>query len=157
MSFRGARGVFFWLVACSFFFFSSRRRHTRCREVSWARRCVQETGAENCVGPWVWKSGEIKHSYAVPWAVQSVNTCPDNFLQEKDKTSVIAVADGLYEIKLAVFSARKAAAQVLENGEALLLPIKSISGPEKGKPLLTKLIDKVLSDLSPLDFVSLPS
>eukprot|EP00831_Metopus_contortus_P061424 TRINITY_DN5327_c0_g1_i2.p2 TRINITY_DN5327_c0_g1~~TRINITY_DN5327_c0_g1_i2.p2 ORF type:complete len:108 (-),score=22.34 TRINITY_DN5327_c0_g1_i2:131-454(-) len=27
----------------SFFFFSSRRRHTRCREVSWARRCVQET------------------------------------------------------------------------------------------------------------------
>eukprot|EP00831_Metopus_contortus_P039818 TRINITY_DN31189_c0_g1_i1.p1 TRINITY_DN31189_c0_g1~~TRINITY_DN31189_c0_g1_i1.p1 ORF type:complete len:120 (-),score=41.12 TRINITY_DN31189_c0_g1_i1:88-447(-) len=26
------------------FFFSSRRRHTRCREVSWARRCVQETG-----------------------------------------------------------------------------------------------------------------
>eukprot|EP00831_Metopus_contortus_P066744 TRINITY_DN59541_c0_g1_i1.p1 TRINITY_DN59541_c0_g1~~TRINITY_DN59541_c0_g1_i1.p1 ORF type:complete len:278 (-),score=16.52 TRINITY_DN59541_c0_g1_i1:192-1025(-) len=29
-------------VLC-FFFFSSRRRHTRCREVSWARRCVQET------------------------------------------------------------------------------------------------------------------
>eukprot|EP00831_Metopus_contortus_P023396 TRINITY_DN20645_c0_g1_i2.p2 TRINITY_DN20645_c0_g1~~TRINITY_DN20645_c0_g1_i2.p2 ORF type:complete len:124 (+),score=31.92 TRINITY_DN20645_c0_g1_i2:2-373(+) len=28
-----------------FFFFSSRRRHTRCREVSWARRCVQETGS----------------------------------------------------------------------------------------------------------------
>eukprot|EP00831_Metopus_contortus_P080174 TRINITY_DN8142_c0_g1_i1.p1 TRINITY_DN8142_c0_g1~~TRINITY_DN8142_c0_g1_i1.p1 ORF type:complete len:135 (+),score=18.40 TRINITY_DN8142_c0_g1_i1:56-460(+) len=27
----------------SCFFFSSRRRHTRCREVSWARRCVQET------------------------------------------------------------------------------------------------------------------
>eukprot|EP00831_Metopus_contortus_P016433 TRINITY_DN16892_c0_g1_i5.p1 TRINITY_DN16892_c0_g1~~TRINITY_DN16892_c0_g1_i5.p1 ORF type:complete len:298 (+),score=87.40 TRINITY_DN16892_c0_g1_i5:91-984(+) len=30
-----------------FFFFSSRRRHTRCREVSWARRCVQETGGIN--------------------------------------------------------------------------------------------------------------
>eukprot|EP00831_Metopus_contortus_P003821 TRINITY_DN11403_c0_g1_i1.p3 TRINITY_DN11403_c0_g1~~TRINITY_DN11403_c0_g1_i1.p3 ORF type:complete len:120 (-),score=13.19 TRINITY_DN11403_c0_g1_i1:188-547(-) len=29
-----------------FFFFSSRRRHTRCREVSWARRCVQETGPD---------------------------------------------------------------------------------------------------------------
>eukprot|EP00831_Metopus_contortus_P045855 TRINITY_DN36778_c0_g1_i1.p2 TRINITY_DN36778_c0_g1~~TRINITY_DN36778_c0_g1_i1.p2 ORF type:complete len:123 (-),score=35.87 TRINITY_DN36778_c0_g1_i1:131-499(-) len=29
-----------------FFFFSSRRRHTRCREVSWARRCVQETGID---------------------------------------------------------------------------------------------------------------
>eukprot|EP00831_Metopus_contortus_P080587 TRINITY_DN8271_c0_g1_i3.p2 TRINITY_DN8271_c0_g1~~TRINITY_DN8271_c0_g1_i3.p2 ORF type:complete len:108 (-),score=40.57 TRINITY_DN8271_c0_g1_i3:442-765(-) len=32
-----------YIVFC-FFFFSSRRRHTRCREVSWARRCVQETG-----------------------------------------------------------------------------------------------------------------
>eukprot|EP00831_Metopus_contortus_P016568 TRINITY_DN16975_c0_g1_i1.p2 TRINITY_DN16975_c0_g1~~TRINITY_DN16975_c0_g1_i1.p2 ORF type:complete len:126 (+),score=45.66 TRINITY_DN16975_c0_g1_i1:3-380(+) len=31
-----------WLICV--FFFSSRRRHTRCREVSWARRCVQETG-----------------------------------------------------------------------------------------------------------------
>eukprot|EP00831_Metopus_contortus_P059039 TRINITY_DN51089_c0_g2_i1.p3 TRINITY_DN51089_c0_g2~~TRINITY_DN51089_c0_g2_i1.p3 ORF type:complete len:102 (+),score=26.56 TRINITY_DN51089_c0_g2_i1:19-324(+) len=30
------------------FFFSSRRRHTRCREVSWARRCVQETGSILC-------------------------------------------------------------------------------------------------------------
>eukprot|EP00831_Metopus_contortus_P025405 TRINITY_DN21901_c0_g2_i1.p1 TRINITY_DN21901_c0_g2~~TRINITY_DN21901_c0_g2_i1.p1 ORF type:complete len:161 (+),score=9.58 TRINITY_DN21901_c0_g2_i1:15-497(+) len=27
------------------FFCSSRRRHTRCREVSWARRCVQETAS----------------------------------------------------------------------------------------------------------------
>eukprot|EP00831_Metopus_contortus_P076296 TRINITY_DN70370_c0_g1_i1.p1 TRINITY_DN70370_c0_g1~~TRINITY_DN70370_c0_g1_i1.p1 ORF type:complete len:168 (-),score=31.75 TRINITY_DN70370_c0_g1_i1:12-515(-) len=30
-----------------FFFFSSRRRHTRCREVSWARRCVQETATQS--------------------------------------------------------------------------------------------------------------
>eukprot|EP00831_Metopus_contortus_P075276 TRINITY_DN6898_c0_g1_i2.p1 TRINITY_DN6898_c0_g1~~TRINITY_DN6898_c0_g1_i2.p1 ORF type:complete len:485 (-),score=22.68 TRINITY_DN6898_c0_g1_i2:84-1538(-) len=42
--------LLFWFVLVSvlcvlfFFFFSSRRRHTRCREVSWARRCVQETG-----------------------------------------------------------------------------------------------------------------
>eukprot|EP00831_Metopus_contortus_P013635 TRINITY_DN15545_c0_g1_i2.p3 TRINITY_DN15545_c0_g1~~TRINITY_DN15545_c0_g1_i2.p3 ORF type:complete len:138 (+),score=22.05 TRINITY_DN15545_c0_g1_i2:52-465(+) len=37
-----------------FFFFSSRRRHTRCREVSWARRCVQETGqiySRTCLTP----------------------------------------------------------------------------------------------------------
>eukprot|EP00831_Metopus_contortus_P082976 TRINITY_DN9095_c0_g1_i1.p1 TRINITY_DN9095_c0_g1~~TRINITY_DN9095_c0_g1_i1.p1 ORF type:complete len:257 (+),score=41.59 TRINITY_DN9095_c0_g1_i1:35-805(+) len=33
-----------------FFFFSSRRRHTRCREVSWARRCVQETGINGRAG-----------------------------------------------------------------------------------------------------------
>eukprot|EP00831_Metopus_contortus_P042914 TRINITY_DN3445_c0_g1_i1.p2 TRINITY_DN3445_c0_g1~~TRINITY_DN3445_c0_g1_i1.p2 ORF type:complete len:217 (+),score=80.74 TRINITY_DN3445_c0_g1_i1:44-694(+) len=34
---------FLFLFLFFFFFFSSRRRHTRCREVSWARRCVQET------------------------------------------------------------------------------------------------------------------
>src|SRR5678816_4908666 len=33
----------------SLFFFSSRRRHTRCSGVSWARRCVQET--VQCVLP----------------------------------------------------------------------------------------------------------
>eukprot|EP00831_Metopus_contortus_P021667 TRINITY_DN19736_c0_g1_i1.p1 TRINITY_DN19736_c0_g1~~TRINITY_DN19736_c0_g1_i1.p1 ORF type:complete len:202 (+),score=64.33 TRINITY_DN19736_c0_g1_i1:67-672(+) len=38
--------IVFLILLCVvvFFFFSSRRRHTRCREVSWARRCVQETG-----------------------------------------------------------------------------------------------------------------
>eukprot|EP00831_Metopus_contortus_P025266 TRINITY_DN21816_c0_g1_i5.p1 TRINITY_DN21816_c0_g1~~TRINITY_DN21816_c0_g1_i5.p1 ORF type:complete len:129 (-),score=27.63 TRINITY_DN21816_c0_g1_i5:85-471(-) len=34
-----------FIIQGFFFFFSSRRRHTRCREVSWARRCVQETGS----------------------------------------------------------------------------------------------------------------
>eukprot|EP00831_Metopus_contortus_P083768 TRINITY_DN9351_c0_g1_i1.p2 TRINITY_DN9351_c0_g1~~TRINITY_DN9351_c0_g1_i1.p2 ORF type:complete len:107 (+),score=47.16 TRINITY_DN9351_c0_g1_i1:39-359(+) len=37
------------VVMSFFFFFSSRRRHTRCREVSWARRCVQETGYQRRV------------------------------------------------------------------------------------------------------------
>eukprot|EP00831_Metopus_contortus_P029952 TRINITY_DN24613_c0_g1_i2.p1 TRINITY_DN24613_c0_g1~~TRINITY_DN24613_c0_g1_i2.p1 ORF type:complete len:234 (-),score=55.10 TRINITY_DN24613_c0_g1_i2:50-751(-) len=43
---------FYWIcffVCFFFFFFSSRRRHTRCREVSWARRCVQETGYQRRV------------------------------------------------------------------------------------------------------------
>eukprot|EP00828_Plagiopyla_frontata_P012301 TRINITY_DN17010_c0_g1_i1.p2 TRINITY_DN17010_c0_g1~~TRINITY_DN17010_c0_g1_i1.p2 ORF type:complete len:102 (-),score=10.00 TRINITY_DN17010_c0_g1_i1:110-415(-) len=31
-------------VSRFYFFFSSRRRHTRFLPVSWARRCVQETG-----------------------------------------------------------------------------------------------------------------
>eukprot|EP00831_Metopus_contortus_P074067 TRINITY_DN67617_c0_g1_i1.p1 TRINITY_DN67617_c0_g1~~TRINITY_DN67617_c0_g1_i1.p1 ORF type:complete len:357 (-),score=85.19 TRINITY_DN67617_c0_g1_i1:105-1175(-) len=43
-----------------FFFFSSRRRHTRCREVSWARRCVQETDAEYMGGS-IGLSSELGH------------------------------------------------------------------------------------------------
>eukprot|EP00831_Metopus_contortus_P084508 TRINITY_DN9613_c0_g1_i2.p1 TRINITY_DN9613_c0_g1~~TRINITY_DN9613_c0_g1_i2.p1 ORF type:complete len:123 (-),score=41.16 TRINITY_DN9613_c0_g1_i2:43-411(-) len=42
-----------------FFFFSSRRRHTRCREVSWARRCVQETVSEECIEK-IWET--VSHS-----------------------------------------------------------------------------------------------
>eukprot|EP00825_Cyclidium_porcatum_P048663 TRINITY_DN8233_c0_g1_i4.p1 TRINITY_DN8233_c0_g1~~TRINITY_DN8233_c0_g1_i4.p1 ORF type:complete len:465 (+),score=18.09 TRINITY_DN8233_c0_g1_i4:1-1395(+) len=37
-------GYYMLCCQCCFFFFSSRRRHTRSCLVSWARRCVQETG-----------------------------------------------------------------------------------------------------------------
>jgi len=50
---------------------------------------------ENCVARWIWKSGEVRSGYAIPWEVQSVNTCPDNFLWEQDKTSILTVAPGL--------------------------------------------------------------
>eukprot|EP00831_Metopus_contortus_P005943 TRINITY_DN1223_c0_g1_i3.p3 TRINITY_DN1223_c0_g1~~TRINITY_DN1223_c0_g1_i3.p3 ORF type:complete len:182 (-),score=33.06 TRINITY_DN1223_c0_g1_i3:37-582(-) len=46
--------ITFYCFCCFFFFFSSRRRHTRCREVSWARRCVQETGT--------WEVGDLLFS-----------------------------------------------------------------------------------------------
>lgn len=50
---------------------------------------------ENCLGRWVWKSGELKTNYSIPWEVQASNTNPDNFLWEKDKTSVLVVQPGL--------------------------------------------------------------
>ena len=36
--------------------------------------------SENCVGRWIWKSGELLSQNQVPWEIQSVNTCPDNFI-----------------------------------------------------------------------------
>ena len=32
--------------------------------------------SENCVARWLWKSGALINGFAVPWEVQSVNTCP---------------------------------------------------------------------------------
>ncbi len=85
--------------------------------------------AENCVGRWVWRSGEVKNGYAVPWEAQSVNTCPDNFLWEKDKTSIMTIASGLYEVKLGFFAPKPPTIQVLMNGEPILIPGKvSASG-----------------------------
>eukprot|EP00831_Metopus_contortus_P003191 TRINITY_DN11182_c0_g2_i1.p2 TRINITY_DN11182_c0_g2~~TRINITY_DN11182_c0_g2_i1.p2 ORF type:complete len:153 (-),score=30.99 TRINITY_DN11182_c0_g2_i1:137-538(-) len=50
--------LFFDVWQLFFFFFSSRRRHTRCREVSWARRCVQETGVHGEID---WNEMSINH------------------------------------------------------------------------------------------------
>lgn len=54
---------------------------------------------ENIVGRWAWKSGELKSGNSIPWEIQLANTLPDNFLWEKDKSSVLAVAPGLYEVR----------------------------------------------------------
>ena len=53
---------------------------------------------ENIVGRWAWKSGDLKSGSTVPWEIQLANTLPDNFLWEKDKTSILTVAPGLYEV-----------------------------------------------------------
>ena len=69
--------------------------------------------AENCVARWTWKSGLVKNGYAVPWEIQTVNTAPDNFLWEKEKTSVMVVAAGLYEISMGFYSDKKPTVQIL--------------------------------------------
>eukprot|EP00828_Plagiopyla_frontata_P012830 TRINITY_DN1741_c0_g2_i2.p2 TRINITY_DN1741_c0_g2~~TRINITY_DN1741_c0_g2_i2.p2 ORF type:complete len:272 (+),score=43.21 TRINITY_DN1741_c0_g2_i2:35-850(+) len=48
------------MFASMFFFFSSRRRHTRFLPVSWARRCVQETVSTQST--WGGAFGEIYHA-----------------------------------------------------------------------------------------------
>eukprot|EP00831_Metopus_contortus_P039857 TRINITY_DN31211_c0_g1_i1.p1 TRINITY_DN31211_c0_g1~~TRINITY_DN31211_c0_g1_i1.p1 ORF type:complete len:460 (-),score=93.52 TRINITY_DN31211_c0_g1_i1:3-1382(-) len=83
--------------------------------------------AENCVGRWIWKSGCLRSGFAIPWEIQSVNTCPDNFLWDKDKTSVLTVAPGLYEVTLGFFASKKPAVQILVNGEPVLTPVNSSS------------------------------
>ena len=44
---------------------------------------------ENIIGRWLWKSGTNKNNYLIPWEIQSVNTSPDNFILEKDKTFIL--------------------------------------------------------------------
>jgi hypothetical protein len=49
-----------------------------------------------------------------------VNTCPENFLWEKDKTILLTVAPGLYELNLGMFSRKRPNAHVQVNGENIL-------------------------------------
>ncbi len=53
---------------------------------------------ENILGRWAWKSGDLKSGGVIPWEIQLANTLPDNFYWEKDKTSILTVAPGLYEV-----------------------------------------------------------
>ena len=80
--------------------------------------------AENCLGRWIWKSGDLYHKNQVPWEVQAINTCPDNFLWEKEKSSLICVAPGLYQICFGFYAKKQPIVQVFLNGE----PLFSASG-----------------------------
>ena len=81
---------------------------------------------ENCAGRWLWKSGTLKSGCAVPWEIQTINTCPDNFLWEKNKISILTVAAGLYEVSIGFFASKKPKVQFLVNGEPILSPSKVI-------------------------------
>lgn len=75
--------------------------------------------SENILGRWAWKSGELRSGTLVPWEIQVANTLPDNFMWEKDKTSVLVVAPGLYQLCCGFYSRKGAALQILVNGETL--------------------------------------
>ncbi|EAR92032.3 hypothetical protein TTHERM_00105270 (macronuclear) [Tetrahymena thermophila SB210] len=87
---------------------------------------------ENIVGRWIWKSGQLKSGNAIPWEVEIVNTLQDNFLWEQNKTSILTVSPGLYQIQLGFFSSNRPTIQLLVNGEPVLVcgndNYKTISG-----------------------------
>ena len=54
---------------------------------------------------WLWKSGRTRPGGAVPWNVCAVNTDPVGLAWEPDKTVILALHPGLYELAFAFFSA----------------------------------------------------
>lgn len=110
--------------------------------------------AENCVGRWIWKSGEVRNGYSVPWEVQTVNTFPDNFLWDLEKTSILCVAPGLYEVAFGFYCRRSPVVQLLVNGE----PIFTVGGPkdQSSRQLLRHSAGNV-GGLTGIDHVALPA
>ncbi len=81
--------------------------------------------SENCVARWTWKSGHVKNGYAIPWEIQTVNTAPDNFIWEKEKTSILIASSGLYEISMGIYADKKPTVQILVNGEPVISAVNS--------------------------------
>lgn len=76
--------------------------------------------SENIIGRWLWHSGEIRAGSLVPWESESVNTLPDNFLWDKDKTSILTLASGMYEISVCFFCRSRPIISIIVNGESVL-------------------------------------
>ena len=110
---------------------------------------------ENCIGRWVWRSGKIKSNYSVPWESQSVNTSPDNFIWEKDKTYIVINEEGLYELNFGFFSDKKPNIQILVNAEII---INSQNNNNNNLLLNNNNISsrKNITGLSVIEFIMLP-
>jgi hypothetical protein len=63
----------------------------------------EQVCSENCIARWLWKSGELVNGFAVPWEIQTANTCPENFMYDEDKSMILTIAPGLYEINFGFF------------------------------------------------------
>ena len=117
--------------------------------------------AENCVGRWIWKSGDLFHKNQVPWEVQAINTCPDNFLWEKNKSSIICVAPGLYQLIFGFYSKKEPTIQVFLNGEPLMTinPPQSIKTYNKENVVSNTAKHSAgnVTGLTHTDFIALPA
>ena len=103
----------------------------------------------------------FKNGFAIPWEVECINTWPENFLWEQDKSNIMTVAPGLYEIMFGFFSKKKPTVQLLVNGEPCLSAINSASyviHHSSGKLKSTgKHKEGNIAGLTLIDFIALPA
>jgi hypothetical protein len=107
--------------------------------------------AVNVAGRWAWRSGELRAGNAVPWEVQLINTHPDNFLWERDKSTLLVVSAGLYQVSFGFFARKKPNVQLLVNGEPILT---STSAPAA---IQTTRKGVAVTGLTLVDFLNLPA
>ena len=58
---------------------------------------------ENATGIWKWVSSKLNNGY-IPLEIEYYNTMRDNFLWEEDRTSLMIINKGVYNIKIVVFT-----------------------------------------------------
>ena len=87
---------------------------------------------ENQVGRWLWKTGKIKGGYAIPWDTQSINTSPDNYIWEKDKTIITVVKGGIYQVCLGFYANKRPTIQIIINSEMVISANNSCNNNNNG-------------------------
>ena len=76
---------------------------------------------ENKLGKWGWTMGKLKNNYNIIWDIQSINTYPDNYILENDKSLLLIKQGGIYEIIFGFYGYnKKPNIQILVNNEIIL-------------------------------------
>ena len=60
---------------------------------------------ENSTGIWKWVSNKLNNGY-IPLEIEYYNTMRDNYLWEEDRTSLMIINKGVYNIIIVIFTNR---------------------------------------------------
>ena len=118
--------------------------------------------SENCTARWLWKSGKLKKGYQIPWEAQSINTCPENFLQHIGDPLIVTATPGLYEMKFGFYSDAQPSIQVIVNGEVVISAVNSssysIKHSQQGvKETIKYQMSGNMTGMTLVDFICLPA
>ena len=76
---------------------------------------------ENKLGKWYWTMGKLKNNYNIIWDNQVINTFPDNYILENEKSIILIKYGGIYEIIFGFYGYnRKPNIQILVNNEVII-------------------------------------
>jgi len=75
---------------------------------------------ENKLGRWLWNSGKLKNNYNIIWDTQKINTSPDNFKLENDKSIILVNEGGFYEIFFGFYTNKRPKVQILVDNEVVI-------------------------------------
>ena len=86
---------------------------------------------ENSTGIWKWVSTRLNNGY-IPLEIEYYNTMRDNYLWEEDRTSLMIINKGVYNIKVVIFTNDKdVKITLVVNGENLVT--KEVEGKKQDK------------------------
>mmetsp|Transcript_19086 Transcript_19086/g.34712 ORF Transcript_19086/g.34712 Transcript_19086/m.34712 type:complete len:776 (-) Transcript_19086:1549-3876(-) len=102
--------------------------------------------SENCTGRWIWRSGNTR-SGLVPWEAEAINACPENFIWERESTSIVTIAPGLYEVSWGFFGKKKPNVELIVNSDPVLNTATRKAVPSSSK----------VSGQTSIDYLTLPA
>ena len=76
---------------------------------------------ENKLGKWSWTMGKLRNNNKIIWDIQEINTFPDNFILENEKSVLFIKQGGIYEIIFGIYGYnKKPNIQIVINNEVII-------------------------------------